>query len=154
MTSHWKAILGIILVFIFGCLFGALATSAFFYHRTAEFLQRGPEGMADLLERRMTRNLGLNEDQQRQIHACFMNNADARRELQVQIQPQIQTLNREMLQQINAILRPDQQERFHENLVRFRQRFGKSPFNPNAENNPVSPPAPPPTNSGGTNPPH
>jgi hypothetical protein len=37
-------------------------------------------------------------------------------------------------------LRPDQQERFRENLNQFHKRFGKSPFNPNAENQPVSPP--------------
>lgn len=153
MTTHWKAILGIMLVFIFGCFFGALATSAFFYHRTTQLLQRGPEGVADILERRMTRNLGLDANQRQQIHACFMNNVTQRRALQVQIQPQIQMLNRETLQQINAVLRPDQQEQLRQNLIQFRQRFGKSPFNPAAGNNSVSPPVPPLTNPNENNPP-
>ena len=152
MTSHWKAVLGVILVFIFGCLSGTLATSVFFYHRTTEFLQRSPEGMADLLERRMTHNLGLDANQQQQIHTCFMENVAQRKQLQLQIQPQVQMINRQTLQQIDAVLRPDQRERFHENLVQFRKRFGKSPFNPNAGNQPVLPPGSAPINSGVDNP--
>lgn len=146
MTNHWKAVFGVILVFIFGCLFGALGTSVFFYHRTTEFLQRGPEGVAELLERRMTHNLALDANQRQQIHAYFMENVGQRKQLQFQIQPQIQMLNRQTLQQINAVLRPDQRELFRENLTQFRQRFGKSPFNPNAGNQSAAPLGPTPSN--------
>ena len=147
MTSHWKAVLGIVLVFLFGCASGWLSRSMVAYHQTSTFLQRGPEGVAKLLERRMTHDLDLDANQQQQIHACFMENVNQRRQLQLQIQPQIQLLNRQTLQQINAVLRPDQRERFQANLVEFRQRFGKSPFNPNAESQPASPPANPGTNN-------
>jgi len=143
MTSHWKVVFGVILIFLFGCASGWLSRSLLAYHQTAEFLQRGPEGVTTLLERRMTHNLDLDATQREQIHACLMENVAQRRQLQLQIQPQVQMLNRQTLQQITALLRPEQREQFRENLVQFRKRFGKSPFNPNAENQSPSPPSSP-----------
>jgi hypothetical protein len=138
MTGHWKVVLGVILIFLFGCISGWLSRSLLAYRQTAEFLQRGPEEAAMVLERRMTHNLDLDASQREQIHACFMENVNQRKQLQSQIQPQIQMLNRQTLRQITALLRPDQQERLRENLAQFRKRFGKGPFNPNAENQPSS----------------
>ena len=131
MTSQWKAVCGVVLVFIFGCLSGWFGASVVHYRETTQFLQGGPEAVAKLLETRMTRNLNLDEDQRQKIHQYFMDNLMQRRKLQMQIQPQIQLVNRDTFQEINAILRPDQQKIFRQNITLFRQRTGKSPFNPN-----------------------
>lgn len=150
MNSSWKAIVGVILIFFFGCATGWLSRSVLAYHQTVEFLQRGPEGAADVLERRLTRNLNLDPNQRQQIHACMLANVDQRKMLQLRIQPQVQMLNRQTLQQINSILQPDQREKLHENIELFRKRFGRGVFNPGAEMPPPGTPppgAPPPTQS-------
>jgi hypothetical protein len=131
MTSQWKAVCGVVLVFIFGCLSGWFGASVMHYRETTQFLQGGPEAVAKLLETRMTRNLSLDEIQKEKIHQYFMDNLVQRKLLQIQIQPQLQLVNRETFQEINAILRPDQQKIFRQNITLFRQRTGKSPFNPN-----------------------
>jgi hypothetical protein len=131
MTSPWKAVFGVILVFVLGCLSGWFGASVVHYRETTQFLQGGPEAVAKLLETRLTRNLHLDAGQQQQVHQYFIDNLVQRRQLQMQIQPQVQLLNRETFQKINAILRPDQQEIFRQNITLFRQRTGKSPFNPN-----------------------
>lgn len=131
MTSQWKAVCGVMLVFIFGCISGWIGASLVDYRQTTQFLQGGPEAVAKLLEMRMTRNLNLDEKQKQQIHQYFMDNLVQRRQLQMQIQPEVQMVNRETFQDINAILRPDQQKIFRQNITLFRQRTGKSAFNPN-----------------------
>jgi hypothetical protein len=133
MSSQWKAVLGVILIFLFGWASGALCTTLFFAHRTEELIKRGPETVVDLLERRLTRNLHLDADQQQQIHGLFMENVNERRELQRQIQPEVQRLNWQTFRQISAILRPEQRQILRQNLETFRQRFGKYALNPNAD---------------------
>jgi hypothetical protein len=49
-------------------------------------------------------------------------------ELQKQVQPQVKAVNRQTLQEIDALLTPDQQQRFHDNLVLFKEHFGRNPF--------------------------
>jgi hypothetical protein len=133
MNKTWKAILGVILVFILGWLTGALCGSLYVRHRILDLVHRGPEAMAEVLEQRMTRNLDLDANQKSQIHGFVLENLQQRKELQAQVQPQVQIANRQTLREINSVLSPDQQQRLHQNLVEFRQRFGKSPFNPNVD---------------------
>ena len=145
MTSPWKAVCGVVLVFLLGCLSGWIGASLVHYRQTTQFLQGGPEAVAKLLETRMTRNLNLDENQRQKVHQLFMDNLVQRRQLQMQIQPQVQLVNRETFEEINVLLRPDQQKIFRENITLFRQRTGKSPFNPN----PAIQPSPNATPNGG-----
>jgi hypothetical protein len=129
MSPTWKAVLGVVLVFILGWFGGALTTIVIARHKALAVIQGGPEALAIVLERRTTRDLGLNEDQKKQIHALFVDYIRQRLDLQKQIQPQVKVVNHETLQEINAVLTPDQQEHFHDNLVLFKERFGRNPFN-------------------------
>jgi len=146
MNSQWKAVLGILLVFVFGCASGWLLRSVVAYRQTTQLLQRGPEGMVDVLERRLTRRLALDANQKQQVHAYLMQNVLQRRQLQMQIQPQVLQLNRQTLMQIGSVLRPDQQEKLKDELVLFRKRFGRGPFSPGVNDDaaPLVNPAPAP----------
>jgi hypothetical protein len=124
MNKTWKAFLGIILIFVFGWLAGALCTSLMVGHRALALLQRGPDGVEEVLERRMTHNLGLDATQKQQVHEFLMENLKQRKELQKTIQPQIQALNRQTRQQVMTVLNPDQKQRFQENIDRLRKRLG------------------------------
>jgi hypothetical protein len=155
MSKTWKAVLGVILIYIFGCFSGAVSTSIFFHHKMLEFLKH--PGVAELavLEKQLTGNLGLDDDQKKQVHACFLENLEQRKELQKQIQPQVQALNRQTRQEITAILHPGQVELFNQNIEKFRKRWAPTAFNQNAEN-PSAPqvqPTSPATNSGTGQPP-
>ena len=155
MNKTWKAVLGVILIYIFGCLSGAVSTSIFFHHRMIAFLQHPAIALSAALEKRLTGNLGLDANQKQQVHGYFLDNLQQRRQLQRQIQPQVQALNQQTLQQISAILRPDQKELFDQNVEKLKKRFGAAAANPNTEN-PASPPvqpAAPATNSGAGSPP-
>jgi len=142
MSPTWKAALGVILIFILGWFGGSLTTLLIVRHKAIVALQRGPEALAILLERQTTRNLGLDADQTKQIHAIFVKNLRQRMDLQKQVQPQVRVVNRQTMKEINALLTPDQQQRFHDNLILFKDRFGRNPFNVGMENNPIPPPNP------------
>ena len=150
MNKTWKAVLGVILIYLFGCFSGAVSTSIVFHHKMAAFLQHPGVVMTEAREKRLTGNLGLDANQKQQVHEHFLENLQRRKELQMEIKPQVQMLNRQTLQQVVAILHPDQTERFQQNLERFRKRLAANASNQDAEN-PSAPqvqPASPTTRSG------
>jgi hypothetical protein len=124
MTTHWKAVLGVILIYVFGCFSGAFSVSIFLHHKLLNVLQHPGVALMQALEHRLTANLGLDPTQKEKVHDYFLENLQSRRELQKQIQPQVQALNQQTVQQITAILRPDQAQTFNDNLDRLRKRFG------------------------------
>jgi len=155
MNKTWKAVLGVILIYFFGCFSGAVSTSIFFHHKMLGFLQHPAVAMSAMLEQRLTGNLGLDANQKQQVHEYFLENLQKQKELRKEIQPRVQFLNRQTVQQVTAILRPDQSELFHQNIEKFRKRMEAAAPNQNAENS-TSPkvlPAAPATNSGTDNPP-
>jgi hypothetical protein len=155
MNKTWKAVLGVILIYIFGCFSGVVSTSIFFHHRMLVFLQHPAVALSAALEKRLTGNLGLDANQKQQVHDYFLENLQQRKQLQKQIQPQVQMLNQQTVQQVTAILHPDQAELFHQNVEQFRKRMAANAVNPNTENPSASQvqPAAPATNSGAGNPP-
>ncbi|MCE0482882.1 MAG: hypothetical protein LV479_01435 [Methylacidiphilales bacterium] len=124
MTTTWKAVLGIVLIFIFGFVCGITSTSIYAHRKMVEFLQHPALTVSNTLERRLTHNLNLDSDQKQRIHELFLANLDQRKQLQEQIQPQVRVLNRQTFMEINSVLRPDQREQFHQNLAQIRRRFG------------------------------
>jgi hypothetical protein len=150
MNTTWKAALGVILIFILGWFGGAVTTLVIARHKALVMMQRSPEALAIVLERQTTRNLGLNDDQKTHLHALFVENLRQRMELQKQVQPQVKAVNRQTLQEIDALLTPDQQQLFHDNLVLFKDRFGRNPFNTGAGVSPT-PTAVPETTGTSTN---
>jgi LPS O-antigen subunit length determinant protein (WzzB/FepE family) len=147
MRTHWKAILGVVLIFILGFASGTVGSSIFFHRKLAAFLQH-PGAVAEAaLEKRLTRHLDLDENQKKQIHAYFLENLQQHKELNKQIQPQMRLANQQTFQEINATLRPDQQERFRQNIEEFRNRFAKVAATGDLENLPPTGSAPPKSNT-------
>ncbi|MCE0522344.1 MAG: hypothetical protein LV480_05475 [Methylacidiphilales bacterium] len=150
MSKTWRAVVGIFFIFVLGWVGGALTTAIVMHHKALVLLRGGPQAVMTLLERRTTHNLGLNASQQQQVHAAFMENLQQRLELQRQVQPQVKALNYRTLQEIDAVLTPDEQEQFQKNLAQFKERFGRNPFN-NTETNASTAPTPPVNTGSGTN---
>ncbi len=125
MTSHWKAIFGVLLIFVLGFTAGIVCSSIFVHRKMIAFLQHPGVAVQAALERRLTRKLNLDENQKKQIHDIFVENLQDRRELGRQIQPQVRMVNIETFQKINSVLRPDQQETFRRNLEELHTRASK-----------------------------
>lgn len=138
MSASWKAIVGIILIFIFGVLSGILGTSIFVHHKMRTMLYRPALILMKTVEKRLTGNLALDANQKQQIDGYFMENLNNREELQAQIQPQVHLLNLKMLQEISATLRAPQLERFRQNLDELRKRMAANRLN-SAESLPALP---------------
>jgi hypothetical protein len=146
MISTWKAAAGIFLVFVFGCISGALSTSLY-YRNEVLSLERSPSEVADVMENRFAHHLGLDPDQHQQIHRILTEFLRQRKQLMTQIQPELQANNRQMLAQIRSVLRPDQMAGFHDNVEQLRRRMAKAAGQPpDAEVG-----APEPTNAPSTN---
>ncbi len=146
MTTHWKAILGVILIFILGFTSGVVCSSIFVQRKLAAFMQHPGATAEAAMEKRLVRNLNLDPKQKQQIHDYLLDNLQQRKDLNLQIQPQVRALNVQTFQQINAVLRPDQQEIFRQNIEKFRNRFAKAAANADVDNLP--PPPVPAANSG------
>jgi len=143
MTSSWKAVLGVILIFILGFISGIVCSSIFVGHKLAALL-RQPSLVAEAaLEKRLTRNLNLDENQKTQIHGYFLENLQSRREFNKQIQPEVRAANIETFQKIRTVLRPDQQELFRKNLEEMHNRFSKGAPDAGVDNLPSATAAPP-----------
>jgi hypothetical protein len=155
MSKTWKAVFGVILIYLLGCLSGAVATSIFFHHKMLGFLHHPGVVLSAVLEKRLTGNLGLDASQKQQVHAYFAENLQHRKELQKEIQPQVQALNRQTIKQVAAILHPGQAQLFHETIEKLRKRFGANGSDQDTESPPAPQPSPasPATNSGAGHPP-
>jgi len=140
MTTHWKAIVGVILVFVFGFLSGILCLSIVVQHRMLAFYQHPAVALSSALEKRLTGNLHLDANQQQKVNDIFAENLRQRKELQKQIQPKVQAVNLETFRQINLVLHPDQLDLFHQNLEKFHRRLAKNVLNANPNTDAPTPP--------------
>ncbi len=151
MSVYWKAVVGIILIYVFGVLCGILGSSIFFHHKMRTMLKHPGLTVMRVVERGLTGNLNLDANQKREIDWYFIENLKRRKELQTQIQPQVNLLDLETLQEINAALHPEQLERFHQNLNDFRKRMAANGLT-SAESLPALPVGAPTNSSVGTPP--
>jgi hypothetical protein len=137
----WKSMLGVVLVFVLGCLAGVFVSLAFVHHRVDRMLQRGSPAYEQMLEWHLSHGLHLNSDQRERFHETFVTNIEERKKIQAQLQPQIRALNNQTHQEIKAILTPEQMQQFRHNLAEFRRRFGPPGLGGGRAMNPVASPA-------------
>ena len=152
MMRDWKSIVGVLLVFALGALAGAFLALSLGHYRVAAALQRGSPAYEEFLERRLSRGLDLDPAQRERFHEALSANIEARKQLQAQLQPQIQVINLETRRELQGFLKPGQLTALKQNLQDFRRRFGAPglglgpPRTPYARENAV-----PPANSASTN---
>jgi hypothetical protein len=128
MSSSWKAVLGIVLVFAFGVVSGVLSTAGYFHRKAALFFQGNPGVIADAAQGYFTHDIDLDANQKARIHQLLLDDIAERRKLQSRIQPDLQALNVQLVQQIREVMRPDQVGRFKENVTELRRRLARLAF--------------------------
>jgi len=124
MLQDWKSTLAVMLVFALGVAAGLFLGFIVMHHRVAAALSHNSPAYEQLLERRLSRGLHLDDSQRERFHEALMTNIEQRKQLQMQLQPQVQALNLETRRELRSILTEQQLATFRQNLEDFRRRFG------------------------------
>ena len=124
--KHWKTILGITGIFILGMMAGSLLT----IKTGRRFIERGPEGRLQVIERRLTRRLDLDDAQREQLRKIVRNARQEFKTARENTQPQVRTILDKSENQVRAILRPGQLEKFDklmaERKAKWQQQAGEN----------------------------
>jgi Spy/CpxP family protein refolding chaperone len=118
--KNWKAIVGVVAVFVLGALAGSFTTVGVIRHR----FHHGQPGqaMADHIVRKLSRDLRLDTAQREQLRAIVN---DGRKEMQA-LRPRIEDILTRSEAKTRAILRPDQQQEFDKLVAERKAKWAQS----------------------------
>jgi hypothetical protein len=118
--KNWKAITGVLIVFVLGAVCGAVVTHVVHRTRMEAFIGGGPEAREEHLVKRLTRQLDLDSRQLELIRPIVHETHANIRQIRQQSRPQMERLLDESQRRISALLRPDQQEKFDKIIAERR----------------------------------
>lgn len=107
----FKSILLLVLVFFAGGVTGVVVTRAVVRHMVRTAILH-PEEIQLVMERNLTRRLGLDREQQMKLHQILSDAHGQLRDLRQQYHPQLVEVFSNADQQITLMLTPEQQARF------------------------------------------
>jgi len=147
-----KRILGVLLIFFFGCFVGAAVTGAGAMQKLRETLLGGPEAVMDVVVKRLDHELKLDDEQKRKLQSIVDDARIKLRQSRLKIQPEVEETLQEAEQRTRAILYPTQVKKFDDLITRSRAKWKAAeapkaaPALPAATPTPTTPtPAPAPT---------
>ena len=108
----WKAVAGVVLVFLLGVAAGGVGVYGFHRHRMDRFFRGEPGACSGFLIHRLSRELDLDASQKTRVEAIVRRSEEEMRALRQQFRPQFEEILAKGRQEIRAELRPDQQQRF------------------------------------------
>lgn len=123
--KNFKAITGILLVFILGAVSGAIVSHMVDRERHEAFVKGGYVAREDVIVKRLTKQLDLDQQQQLQIKALVHESRSAIQEVRKQALPQIEQLLDQAQKRISAVLRPEQQEKYLKLIAERKERRQK-----------------------------
>ena len=119
--KNFKAIAGILLVFLLGAAGGALVTHMIHEARLERFISGGHRMREDVIVERLTTKLDLDGRQQEQVRGIVHETHDGIRQARSSIHPQIEALLTAGQDRIKLVLRPDQREKFDKIIAERKQ---------------------------------
>jgi hypothetical protein len=120
--KNFKAIAGILLVFLLGAAGGALVTHMIHEARLERFISGGHRMREDVIVERLTKKLDLDSRQQGEVGAIIHETHDSIRQVRSRVHPQIEALLTAGQDRIKTVLRPDQREKFDKIIAERKQR--------------------------------
>ena len=121
--NKWKAIAGVLLVFILGGLAGVFGTMCICRHRGEWLMKGGPHTYGEAVVRRLDHELKLSEEQRRQVEVIVTDARTEIKELRKQAQPKIDAVFNQAVNRISAILSPEQRVKFEKFVEKRRERM-------------------------------
>jgi hypothetical protein len=122
--KNWKAVVGIIVVFMLGGLAGSFTTIALVRHRLVT--GHGRQMVADFIVRRLSWELRLDHDQREQLRVIVHDGQQEMKVVRQQIQPQVEDILGRSEAKLRVILRPDQQDKFDKLIAERKARWAQS----------------------------
>ncbi len=120
-----KRILGVLLIFFFGCFVGAAVTSAGAMQKLRETLLGGPEAVMDVVVKRLDHELKLDEEQKRKLLSIVDDARIKLRQSRSKIQPEVEETLQEAEQRTRAILSTTGKIAMSATVIKMSiQRFG------------------------------
>jgi hypothetical protein len=121
--KHWKSILGLLLIFIFGVITGGLITARVLDNRVRNFMQGGPDAVGKLIETRLTRELHLDRSQREGVVEVITNARVQISAARHEVQPKVDQVLAQAEQDIRGLLRPEQTAKFDRIVSRTKDRW-------------------------------
>ena len=122
--KNWKAIIGVIAIFILGGLAGSITTIGLVRHRLVH--GHGSQKFQDLIVRRLSWELRLDRDQRTQLRVIVAEGQGEMKVIRKQIQPQVEDLLTRSEAKVRVLLRPDQQEKFDKLIAERKAQWAQS----------------------------
>jgi hypothetical protein len=122
--KNWKAIIGVIAIFILGGLAGSITTIGLVRHRLVH--GHGSQMFQDLIVRRLSWELRLDRDQRTQLRVIVAEGQGEMKVIRKQIQPQVEDLLTRSEAKVRVLLRPDQQEKFDKLIAERKAQWAQS----------------------------
>ena len=122
--QKWKAILGVLAVFLLGMIAGGLIT--FGVIRQMFQLGHGPQARTDFLVRKLSWDLRLDAQQRQQLRAIVQEGQQDMKPLRQQMHPQVEAILDRADAKIRAILRPNQVGKFDELVAERKAKWAEA----------------------------
>jgi len=120
--KKWKVISGIVVVFLLGSLAGSAITRIVLRHRLEYVMRGGSKAASEAVVKRLSRALNLDAAQRSQLTQIVEGARIEVLEVRRQTNPQIKNILDRAQDRVDAMLRPDQREKFHKIIAERRPR--------------------------------
>ena len=125
--KNYKAMAGVVLVFVLGSICGAVVTHMIHRSRMDAFVSGGSTAREELLVKRLAKQLDLDGRQLEQIRPVLQETFAGIRRIRQQSRPQVDSLLEESQRRISAFLSPDQRVKFEKIIAERKARRQSKP---------------------------
>ena len=120
-----RPIFGVVLVFLLGILCGSLATHLLYSYRMDSIISGRGESREAFLVNRLEHKLKLDERQKEQVRSIVHETHEGIKALRRQLRPQSEAVIEKSQAKINAILTPEQRDKFAQMIAEHREKMRK-----------------------------
>jgi hypothetical protein len=110
------------IVFFLGAAAGAIVTYEIYQQRIGNVFRNEPRSMRELIVRRLHHELHLDPAQTEQVRIIVSDTQARIREVRRRFRPEIEEIMEHSREQIRAILRTDQRERYERIIAEHKRR--------------------------------
>ncbi|HUI08066.1 MAG TPA: hypothetical protein VL486_13790 [Verrucomicrobiae bacterium] len=122
--KNWKAIVGVLVVFLLGMTAGGLITIGVIRHLFQ--WGHGPQARANFIVRRLSWELRLDAQQRQQLRGIVQEGQQEMSAVRQQVRPQVETILDRADAKVRAILQPDQVAKFDKLVAERKAKWAET----------------------------
>lgn len=142
--KRWKAIAGILVIFLLGAMSGVLGTSLVVKHRIEMFHEKGPPSFKPLFMSRFGNRLDLTQKQRMEVGRILDSLHLQLRQLRHDFHPKVKTAFDNAFKEIEEKLTPSQKQKMEQLLKEWPRPFRFGHHHRHEDHRGFDKPAPPP----------